>query len=358
MKSFDCKTTGIGSLPIKDAGEALRIILDSTDIPFWPQLPKRDFREQMVPQFSEGMPCIRLDQERERIWIDVSEERANSVYKFYEAFLEGNPDRFQISSDYSRGFHEFLKELTKLQTPDSPASLREAGRARLQIYKYLKGQVTGPITFSLGLADQNKRPIYYDDELRDIAIKLISMKALYQIKELGGFVEKVIIFIDEPILSAVGSSAYLGIERKDVVKALDEIIDAIHSGNSLSGIHCCGNTDWSLVTSTGIDILSFDAYHFFNSLTIYPEEIKGFINRGGHLAWGIIPTGEDIRHETEIGLKERLEKDFKILRDMGIDEKRLREQCLITPSCGTGAMEIDDAKRVFELLKRVAKNLR
>lgn len=347
MKSFDCKTTGIGSLPIKDAGEALRIILDSTDIPFWPQLPKRDFKEQMVPQFSEGMPCIRLDQEKERIWIDVSEERANRVYKFYETFLEGNPDRFRISSDYSRGFHEFLKELTRLQTPDS----------RLQTYKYLKGQVTGPITFSLGLADQNKRPIYYDDELRDIAIKLISMKALYQIKELEGFVEKVIIFIDEPILSAVGSSAYLGIERKDVEKALDEIIDAIHSGNALSGIHCCGNTDWSLVTSTGIDILSFDAYHFFNSLTIYTEEIKGFINRGGYLAWGIIPTGEDIRHETEIGLTERLDNDFKILRDMGIDEKRLKEQCLITPSCGTGAMEIDDAKRVFELLSGVVKGL-
>ena len=343
MKSFDCKTTGIGSLPIKDAGEALRIILDSTDIPFWPQLPKRDFKEQMVPQFSEGMPCIRLDQERERIWIDVSEERANGVYKFYEAFLEGNPDKFSISEDFSIGFHEFLRKL------------REDGSKR---YRYIKGQVTGPITFSLGLADQNKRPIYYDDELRDIAIKLISMKALYQIKELEGFVEKVIIFIDEPILSAVGSSAYLGIERKDVEKALDEIIDAIHSGNALSGIHCCGNTDWSLVTSTGIDILSFDAYHFFNSLTIYPEEIKGFINRGGYLAWGIIPTGEDIRHETEIGLKERLEKDLKILRDIGIDEKRLREQCLITPSCGTGAMEIDDAKRVFELLKGVAKNLR
>lgn len=348
MKAFDCKTTGIGSLPLKDASDALGIIFNGIDIPFWPQLPKKDFREQMIPQFSEGMPCIRLDHEKERIWVDVREERATEIYKFYDAFLEGNPDKFLISEDYSFGFHEFLKALTRLQTPDS----------RLRTYKYIKGQITGPITFSLGLADQDRRPIYYDEELRDIVIKLITMKALYQIKELEGFSAEVIIFIDEPILSAIGSSAYLGIERRDVEKALNEVIDVIHSKGALSGIHCCGNTDWSFVASTGIDILSFDAYHFFNSLTLYPEEIKGFIGRGGNLAWGIIPTGEDIHHETERGLIERLRSNFGILRGLGIEDEKLQGQCLITPSCGTGAMEVAEAKRVFELLKGVAKDLR
>lgn len=341
-------STGIGSLPLKEAGEAIRIIFEGIDIPFWPQLPKRDFREQMIPQFSEGMPGIRLDHDKERIWVDLREERSDEIYKFYEAFLEGDPYRFPISQDYSSGFHEFLKELTRLQTPDS----------RPKTYRYIKGQVTGPITFSLGLADQYRRPIYYDDELRDIAIKLISMKALYQIKELDGFEAEVIIFIDEPILSALGSSTYLGIERGDIEKALNEVIDAIHSRGALAGIHCCGNTDWSVVTATGIDILSFDAYHFFNSLIIYPEEIKGFLNRGGNLAWGIIPTGEDILHETERGLIERIRDDLRVLSNLGIEYDILKGRCLITPSCGTGAMEIDHAKKVFKLLSRVAKGLR
>jgi hypothetical protein len=341
MKTFDCLTTGIGSLPLKEASEALRIIFNSIDIPFWPQLPKRDFREQMIPQFSEGMPCLRLDEEKERMWVDVSKERADEVYKFYKTFLEGNPYKFQISKEYSIGFHEFLKELTRLKT-----------------YKYIKGQVTGPITFSLGLAGQDRRPIYYDDEMRDIATKLISMKALYQIKELDGFGAKVIIFIDEPILSAIGSSTYLGIERGDIEKAINEVIDVIHSAGALAGIHCCGNTDWSVVTSTRIDILSFDAYHFFNSLTLYPEEIKGFIDRGGNLAWGIIPTGEDILHETVRALIERLRDDFGVLKSLSIEDDTLKGQCLITPSCGTGSMEIDQAKRVFELLNGVVKGLR
>ena len=184
------------------------------------------------------------------------------------------------------------------------------------------------------------------------------MKALYQIKKLEPFAERLIIFIDEPILSAIGSSAYLGIERGDVKKALDEVIDSIHSGGALAGIHCCGNTDWSLVISTKIDILSFDAYHFFNSITLYPEDINGFLNRGGTLAWGIIPTGEDISHETEKGLSERLNSQFRTLREIGIGNEMLKTQCLITPSCGTGSMEADQARKVFELLKGVVTGLR
>lgn len=341
MKNIDCKSTGIGSLPLKDADKALSIIFDRIDIPFWPQLPKRDFREQMIPQFSEGMPCIRLDQEKERIWVDVREERSTEIYKFYETYLEGDPDRFSISEDFSPGFHKFTRKL------------KEDSSKR---YNYLKGQVTGPITFSLGLTDQDRRPIYFDDELRDIATKLLSMKALYQIKKIEGFGATVIIFIDEPTLSAIGSSLYLGIDRRDVEKALNEIIDAIHSGGALAGIHCCGNADWSLVASTGIDILSFDAYHFFHSITLYPEEIKGFINRGGCLAWGIIPTGEDIHHETERGLIEKLNNNFGVLRKIGIEADRIMGQCLITPSCGTGTMEVAEAERVFELLLGVAQD--
>jgi len=348
MEILNCMSTGIGSLPLKEVGEALGIIFKRADIPFWPQLPKRDFREQMIPQFSEGMPGIRMDQDKERIWIELGEERADEVYRFYEAFLEGDPDRFKISIDYSIGFYEFLKELKRLQTPGSTPPT----------YRYIKGQVTGPITFSLGLLDRDRRPIYYDDELRDIAIKLISMKALYQIKELEVFGAEVIIFIDEPILSALGSSTYLGIDGGGVEKALNEVIDAIHSRGAIAGIHCCGNTDWSLVTSTGIDILSFDAYHFFNSLIIYPDEIKGFLDRGGNLAWGIIPTGEEILHETENRLIDRLRGNLVVLRNHGIEYERLEGRCLITPSCGTGGMEIKEAKRVFDLLSVVAKAFR
>lgn len=346
MVKFNCISTGIGSLPLKNAKDALSIIFNNSGIPFWPQLPKRDFREQMIPQYSEGMPGVRFDPNKERIWVELHGEREDAVYKFYNSFLEGRLESFAISEVFSTGFHEFLRELKEKGSGRYPAR-----------FEYLKGQVTGPITFSLGLADKDRRPIYYDEELRDIAVKLISMKALYQIRELEGFGAGLIIFIDEPIFSALGSSAYLGIAREDVIKAVNEVIDAIHSKGALAGIHCCGNTDWSLVASTGIDILNFDAYHFFDSITLYPEDIKAFLNREGTIAWGIIPTGVDILNETAESLSKRLKNNFDVLRGWGVRDETLLGQCLITPSCGTGSLEIDQAKRVFELLKGVTKGL-
>ena len=53
--------TGIGSLPHTDSDKALDLIFKYTpQVPFWPQLPKRDKREGMVIQYSQGLPCLRL----------------------------------------------------------------------------------------------------------------------------------------------------------------------------------------------------------------------------------------------------------------------------------------------------------
>ena len=63
-------------------------------------------------------------------------------------------------------------------------------------FEYLKGHVTGPLTFSLSIPDQNKKPIYYDADMLDVIVKAISQKAVWQIKELQKYADKVIIFID------------------------------------------------------------------------------------------------------------------------------------------------------------------
>ena len=57
-----CLATAIGSFPHKDAAEACDLILRSIpDIPVWPQLPAVDFREGMEIQYSEGLPCVVID---------------------------------------------------------------------------------------------------------------------------------------------------------------------------------------------------------------------------------------------------------------------------------------------------------
>ena len=60
-----CLATTIGSLPHTDAVRATRLMLRSTpEIPSWVQFPKRDFRENMMMQFTEGLPALIRDGDR------------------------------------------------------------------------------------------------------------------------------------------------------------------------------------------------------------------------------------------------------------------------------------------------------
>jgi len=327
LQSFS--TTGIGSMPHSDVKEACRVIFECVDIPFWPQLPKRSFLEFMIPQYSEGFPFIRVD--AGHIYVEKPEERA--ILSFYEAIEK--KAGFPISEDYACGFYAFLDILKQ-----------EHGKLDV-----VKGHITGPITFTLGLTDEQKNPIYFDEEMRELALHLLKGKVRWQIERLQPFTEKIIIFIDEPVISALGTSTYIGVDMNDVSRLVGGLVSFIRDSGGISGIHCCGRADWSVVLSSGLDILSFDAYLFGDTISIYPEEIKAFLWNGGFIAWGIVPTGEAIKKVTLRGLIERLEQGFLSLEKLGVPGDILRRQSLLTPSCGTGPMEIDDAMRVFSLLK-------
>lgn len=324
-------TTGIGSLPHSDAAEACNIVLDSVDIPFWPQLPHRNFLELMVPQYSEGFPFIRI--EGEHVTVVPGEERAVEV--FYEAIA--GKSGFPISREYAAGFHTFTE------------ILRSSNR-RLSV---VKGHITGPLTYTLSVTDSQKRPIYFDDELRDLTLELLKGKASWQIKELGPFAEKVLIFIDEPILSALGTSSYIGVSNEEASRMLREVVSHIQSSGGIAGIHCCGKADWPLILSSGIDVLNFDSYFFWDTLPLYPKEMKAFIDRKGFIAWGVVPTTDIIRNVTIDGLCEQLERGLSSLEKAGIPREQVRRQSLLTPSCGTGSLHVDDALKVFSLLKQL-----
>ena len=64
---FNCLPTIIGSMPHTDPAAACAQVLKYLrDIPAWPQLPRRSFKENMNAQFSEGFPGISLSDEKLR----------------------------------------------------------------------------------------------------------------------------------------------------------------------------------------------------------------------------------------------------------------------------------------------------
>ena len=163
-------------------------------------------------------------------------------------------------------------------------------------------------------------------------------------------------FIDEPYLSAFGS-AFTQVSREEVIKYLNEVIEGIHKENALSGVHCCGNTDWSVLMDTNVDIISFDAYSFFDGMTLYPEKLNKFFERGGVLAWGIVPSSDLINSETVASLAANFMEKNKQLVKKGIDEKAVKNRYIITPSCGVGSLPENLAEKIIITTKNVAENL-
>src|SRR5208283_1932370 len=328
IKAFS--TTGIGSLPHRDAADACELVFGTFDIPFWPQLPNISFKESMIVQYSEGMPFIKVN-ERDEV-ISVIRDDSDELERFYETCTETS--RISISEDYGRGLHTFLK------------------MAKGRRFPLLKGHVTGPVTFTLGLKDHSGRLVFFDEELREIAAMLLKAKMRWQIDALKQHAREVIIFIDEPILFALGSSSYLGVDAGEAFRLLRDMASAVNDAGGIPGVHCCGRADWPMVMESGAQIINFDAFNYFDTLAIYHEQLSKFLSSGGYLAWGIVPTSDVIEKVDDTQLigfmNAHLEELCKYL-----PAALVKENILITPSCGAASRSVGETTKICQLLMRL-----
>lgn len=333
--SFFCLPTMIGSMPHTDPEKACSVVARYLkDIPAWPQLPRRSFKENMSVQFSQGFPGIAVKDNG--IYVDRSLDWDKPLEELYSAYLDNDIDKYPVTADYAAGLHTFLSQANLTPTA-------------------VKGQITGPISWGLSVTDDSQRAILYDDMLSDAAAKLLRLKAGWQEKALSRISEKTIIFVDEPSMASYGS-AFFSLPGERVVSLLEEVLGGI---SGLKGIHCCGNTDWSLILGTSADILSFDTYNYARSLSLYPAEVKQFLDKGGAIAWGIVPNAEDnLKKETAASLKDRLEEAMAPFTRKGIPFRQLIEQGLLTPSCSLSLMTEEAAAGTLELLAELSQTIR
>ncbi len=336
----------IGSFPLRDHREAVRLILEYTpEIPCWPQLPKLP-SEGMLLQFSRGLPGfeperLMLNPERE----DFEEDRL----RFYEEYLAVTEAGAPIS--------ETRFALLPEDTPGLYALL-EAGDARR--FPAIKGQITGPFTLATGLKLPDGRAVFYEPELRDLVVKLVALKARFQVETLRKLSETVIIFFDEPALSGFGSSAFMGVSGEEVLSSLSEVAEAVAAAGGIPGIHVCGNTDWSLLLSnTTFRIINFDAYDFSEKFISYTKELKEFLKRG-FVAWGLVPTlrAEALERETSETLSEKLNALLQeTARRTGLSPEEILSRSLLTPSCGMGTLSPELTLKALKDLRALSLRL-
>lgn len=339
----ECRSTAIGSFPHKTAEDALNMIFSYLkDIPVWPQLPSGNFLEGMGPQYSEGVPAITLDTKAEKIFADTGDNLPTAMEKFYEQYMSEDTAPLAISEKFAAGLYKFPRLL-----PGSPAAGCYA----------VKGHTTGPITWGLTVCDAAKKASYYNDMLKDGVIKALARKVEWQIDFLKPLNDKVIIFIDEPYLQSYGS-ATVPLTEDDVTATLNEIILSVKNKNAISGIHCCGNTDWSLLCKTNTDIVNFDAFEYSESLSLYINEVSAFLERGGILAWGVVPSTPVVDSQDINTITEAFRSGVALLTKKGIKESTILEQSLITPSCGGGSLTVPQCEKMLSLTAGLSEVLR
>jgi methionine synthase II (cobalamin-independent) len=336
--------TGIGSVPFLDNQEAMHLILKNlSEIPYWPQMAQKGFQEDMVSQGAGGLPLILRDMEQRVVRVTDAMDRDTAFTQFYEAALGGELDSFSLAPEEATGFYSLMKALQDLPA-DSPA--------------FVKGQVVGPVTFATIVKGLDGKPILFDQELIQAVTQGLALKAAWQVTKIRESGRQAIIFFDEPSLTGFGS-AFMQISREEVINLITGAITAAREfGEAFFGVHCCGNTDWSVLLETPIDILSFDSYEFFENLTLYDKPLKKFLARGGYLAWGLVPTSPTAPAETVAALWEKFTGQIEQLVHIGLDKSALLSQSLLTPACGLGYLTPDKAREALASLVELSQRAR
>jgi len=348
----NCLPILIGSLPLANHVEAAELIFKYTpEIPLWPQLPKCE-KEGMVRQFISGFPGL-IDQDSSSRVDTEKVDFTSAMTACYEHFLECEDlptlpknSIFRLSDDTARGFSVFKHMLES-------KNLRPLS---------VKGQVTGPVTAGIGIKDQQGRALLYNDNLRDMLTKLLAGKARWQVEHLQVFCNEIppIIFIDEPTIVNFGSTAFAGVSKELVLTGVSDLITAIKKAGGLSGIHICANGDWDPALTSDADIISFDSYSYFDNLILYKKQLVSFLQRGGILAWGIVPTAdpEVVAAEQVETLYAKWHEQLQTLCSFGFTRQQIIEKTLIAPACGTGSLSLDLALKVLSMTRELADLIR
>ncbi|WP_371376632.1 hypothetical protein [Sporomusa aerivorans] len=345
------RATGLGSLPHQDELTALRVIAKAMPHwPHWPQLPAKMPAQGFVVQYVQ--PLIKLGVLTEIPLKDPVfarldagwESKAVMFFNNYLAFVNGDAgaeDVFALTGEAFAGLEAFINNFTHL----FPAA------------EGVKGHVSGPLTVGLQIKDERGRACFYDETLRDLLVKCLAVEAVLEARRLKALGKPVLIFIDDPALFLIGASTHITLTKEMASAALLTVIEALHGEGVKVGVHSCAGIDWSILFALPVDIISFDAYHYFTGMALQAEGLAAYLERGGAMAWGLVPTSEEAWQETPETILSRFAGQCSELAGRGVDINMLRQKIIWTPSCGTGALPIDLAEHIYQLMEGVVRRL-
>lgn len=335
-------TTGIGSVPFDDVEATIDLIAKKCPIiPHWPQMVRLAVREDMTLQAVDGLPCLEMDEQEHTIFVNL-DGKEEMLTAFYERVMAGDYDFFAVPDEAGSALKPFLERavIDKTFGPD-----------------FIKAQIIGPVSFGQSIRTPDDKTILDDPELADTVINGLGCKGAWLARQIRSIGRTPIVFFDEPSLTGFGS-AFSSLNREAVIQMLNDVAALARSeGEVLVGTHICGNTDWGMITETNIDIINLDAFNNAEHIQLYPKEVKSFLERGGYIAWGIVPTLNFTGEETVEQMAGILINAWKALSNHGIDRELIYSRAIISPACGTGTISPEQADAVYNLLPLTAERI-
>ena len=310
--------TGIGSLPHCDPGEAVEFVLrHAPRLPFVPSLPARSRREGMIAQAATGIAGVTVCADGSLVLDDARIDP--------EAPLDPS-----LTGDSYVGLRALLTAVADRPGP-------------------LKVSLTGPVTLGVAL-----HAVGLDAALAvRVSTAVVRQRAAALLDHVAQRVPQahVVAFVDEPSLVRCTDPGF----PIDPVAAIDAVsaVLAVLEGRSLTALHCCGAADWRLVLQAGADLLSLPVGA---GVERAGGAVADFLERGGWLAWGAVPTHRPLGSTVE-RLWRALSLEWCELVRAGADPARVRAQSMITPACGLARHGIPQAEQVMTFTARLAERL-
>lgn len=314
-------STAIGSVPHDDPGDAVDFVLRTTPrLPAAPSMPGRSRREGMIAQAAHGVQGITV---RDDGSLEIDDAQLDPEAPLVDA---------GFSADAFVGLRAFLAAVSERNGP-------------------IKVSLTGPVTFGVALAAAGVAPPF----AFRLSVGAVRQRARSLVDHVTQLVpqSQLVVFLDEPALGAAMVSDF-PIGPLDAVDLTSSALAVIEKG-AITGLHCCStSTDWRLLMQSGPQILSLPTD---GGIELAAGALATFLERGGWVAWGAVPTDRPIGTTVE-----RLWRQLSLLWcDLvtrgGCEPSLLRTQAMITPACGLVHHGITQAEQVLWFTNRLAERL-
>lgn len=329
--------TSMGNVPYRDISKAIKTVLEN--FPVAPCLP---VTARTMKWLLEGIPCVVFDRQKRQVMMDPSPKRESEIIEFYNHYENGDLDYFAMTPETSPFLYELFKQLKEARPPQ---------------LRWIRFQTAGPLIMGDMIRQMDGSPALHHETLRDILVKGLNMKARWLEKKIKDEIPEVEVIADLPETTLVNFTSAGGTGTRE------QIVEAINGGfeylTCVKWIHCCANIDWSILTDTTTDVINFDAYQHSEKLSLYAEEIKRFLERGGMLGWGIVPVNEEfISRENLDNLLVRLQDSIDLFVRKGIDESLLASSSWVLPCCDTVLLSPEKSDFVFSVVKEISRRMK